>query len=265
MSDEGVPPAAQVQAAQMVAGVKTWVEVSNAFMYVEIASLVLLFSCVAEWVKSSLMQYALSVACISLGMCLIIQTAEFVRPGFLEKSEKPCSLFLLVWWCIGTGIITFKGPFLFTSNGWFGAWGGLLATVKWSIGLKSTNFDKQEQGIKYLVAIVACSFLLIFSCIQPLKLNVHKGNSAFGIAAGSVSLVACAYLIAAYKSIPESVMKVTLGILFALWACVAGVCTFNGPFIYTGNGYFACWAGMIACLMFGMHELKKQQVEDDVV
>lgn len=265
MSDDGVPPTAQMQASQMVLTVKTWVDVSNAFMYVMIASLVLLFSCVAEWASSSLMKYALSVACVSLSVCLIIQTAEFVRPGFLEQTEKPCSLFLLVWWFIGTGIITFKGPFIYTSNGWFGAWGGLLATVKWSIGLKSANFDKQELGVKYLFAIVSCSLLLIFSCIQPLKFDEHRGNSAFGIAAGVVSLVACAYLIASYKSIPETIMKVTMAILFALWACIAGICTFNGPFILTGNGYFACWAGMISSLMFGMHELKMQQAEDDAV
>jgi len=68
------------------------------------------------------MKYALSVACVSLGICLILQTLEFLIPGFLEwnlvppsngseghRVEKVCSVVLLLWWCIGTGIITFKG------------------------------------------------------------------------------------------------------------------------------------------------------------
>ena len=69
------------------------------------------------------MKYALSVGAVSLGICVVLQTAEFLFPGFLgrvvvkERSdgsgghtvEKIASVFLLVWWSIGTGIITFSG------------------------------------------------------------------------------------------------------------------------------------------------------------
>ena len=68
------------------------------------------------------MHYALSVACVSFGICLILQTMEFLMPGFLEKKmipesngseghsvEKIMSVFLMLWWIVGTGIITFKG------------------------------------------------------------------------------------------------------------------------------------------------------------
>ena len=98
-------------------------DASNSFIYVELASIVLLFACVADWYPTVWYKYALSVACVSLIICLILQTAEFLIPGFLESPvikqredgtgghsvQKLCSVFLLLWWIVGTGIITFHG------------------------------------------------------------------------------------------------------------------------------------------------------------
>ena len=70
-----------------------------------------------------MMKYAVSVGAVSLGVCVVLQTVEFMNPGFLGKVvvkeredgggghtvEKIASAFLLLWWSIGTGIITFSG------------------------------------------------------------------------------------------------------------------------------------------------------------
>lgn len=117
------PP--QTSTSELAAGISRWIEASSSFFYVELASLVLMFACVADWFPTTLHKYALSVACVSLLMCLILQTAEFLIPGFLDlvlvdKKEdgsgghtvqKVCSVFLLVWWIFGTGIITFHGEY----------------------------------------------------------------------------------------------------------------------------------------------------------
>lgn len=86
----------------------------------EVSSLVLLLACIAQWSPTPWFQYAMSVASISLGVCLILQTMEFLTPGFLKKpvigehaSEKLCSVFLLLWWIFGTGFITFKGRLVY--------------------------------------------------------------------------------------------------------------------------------------------------------
>ena len=122
-SDESPAPAAlpapatgtgghQTSPSEIIRTTKEWSNVAKSFMYVEVASLVLMFSCIGVWVSGvSLLAYALSVSVISLMMCLIIQTGEFVKPGLLDKVEKPVSLFLLLWWILGTGIITFKVRF----------------------------------------------------------------------------------------------------------------------------------------------------------
>lgn len=107
---------------ELAEGLSRWIAASTSFFYVEIFSLVLVFACWADWSNWSYMKYALSVGAVSLGICVILQTAEFVSPGFLEKVvvkersdgrgghnvEKIASVFLLLWWSIGTGIITFR-------------------------------------------------------------------------------------------------------------------------------------------------------------
>ena len=75
---------------EVVAASKAWFAEAKGFAYVELCSLVLMFSCIAEFQKGSngLLVYALIVAVFSLAACLGIQTAEYMKPGFLEKNEK---------------------------------------------------------------------------------------------------------------------------------------------------------------------------------
>ena len=115
------PP--QTSTSELAEGIARWMEASSSFVYVELASLVLMFACVADWASTVWYKYAVSVACVSLIICLILQTGEFLVPGFLEwmvvkhqddgsgghNIQKVCSVFLLLWWIFGCGIITFKG------------------------------------------------------------------------------------------------------------------------------------------------------------
>ena len=144
-----------------------------------------------------------------------------------------------------------------TSNGWFGAWGGLLATVRWSIGLKSSFYDDKSEGLKQLYSIAACSIVLLFASVAPLTQKwEHYGGAAFAIAAAAVTLIGCAYLITMYDDVPRNLMKITAVIGFVLWTCVAGVTTFHGPFLITNNGFFAAWLGCLCSLNLMVIEMK---------
>lgn len=297
----------QTTTSELAAGLSRWMEASHSFFYVELGSLVLLFACIADWFNSVWYKYAVSVAAISLIICLILQTAEFILPGFLEwvliekrndgggghSIQKVVSVFLLLWWIMGTGIITFKGPFVATSNGWFGAWGSLLATVKWSIGLKRSFYDEKPEGLKMLYIIITCSVILLFACeyrmfgmcthlhyymfnlifVTPLTNQLaippltqkwrHYGGAGFAIAGAAITLIACAYLITMYSDTPKSVMKLTVLLLFMLWACIAGVTTFYGPFQETtNNGFFAAWGGCLASMHLMVLEMKDSSPEN---
>jgi len=263
------PP--QTSTSELAAGLSRWMEASNSFFYVELASLVLLFSCVADWFPTVWHKYALSVACVSLLICLILQTAEFLVPGFLEwvvvdkrddgsgghTVQKLCSVFLLIWWIFGTGIITFHAPFVVTSNGWFGAWGGLIATIKWCIGLKNSLYNDKPEGLKQLINIGICSVILLFASIPALTQKWENyAGAGFAIAGAAITIIACAYLITMYSDIPRNMMKITVVLLFVLWACVAGVCTFHGPFLIT-SAYSVYWFKLhiFTSIMFIPHKL----------
>lgn len=269
------PP--QTSTSELAAGISRWMEASNSFLYVELSSLVLMFACVADWYGTVWHKYALSVACISLLICLTLQTTEFLIPGFLEwvivekrddgsgghTVQKICSVFMLLWWIFGTGIITFHAPFVVTSNGWFGAWGGLISTVKWSIGLKNSLYNDKPEGLKQLINIAICSVILVFASIPPLIQKwEHYGGAGFAIAGAALTLISCAYLITMYSDVPRSMMKITAVILFVLWTAVAGVCTFHGPFLITNNGFFAAWLGCLSALNLMVMEMKEQMPEN---
>lgn len=241
----------QTSPAEIVEATKEWSQVAKSFMYVEVSSLVLMFACIGDWQKgSSLYAYAISVAVISLAACLAIQTGEFTKPGLLEKVEKPVSLFLFVWWAIGTGVITFKGPFDRVGNGYFSAWFGLLFTTHWALHIDTSQFTDLEKGRKILFVLMVCAAVTMFACIPYLVNSWYVGQSAWGVTAGIITLVACGVLFKAYDDMHAQVTKITAILMFVIWATVAGVCTFDGPFLQAGNGYFGTWGAFFASTFF---------------
>ena len=82
--DDTTPPSSGHQTApvEVVVNVKAWAQIAKSFLYVEVSSLVLMFACIGSWYESAYVSYALSVAVVSLVVCLIMQTGEFVKPGF---------------------------------------------------------------------------------------------------------------------------------------------------------------------------------------
>lgn len=254
---------AQTSPAEIIQQTKAWSAVAKSFMYVEVASLVLMFSCIGVWSKGwALLAYALSVSVISLVACLAIQTGEFVKPGLLERVEKPVSLGLFVWWAVGTGVITFKGPFLAVSNGYLSAWAGLLFTTHWALNIDTSKFTELDKGRKTLAIIFIAAAVEMFACIPWVRANTYLGQAAWGLTAGIVTMILCAVLFKMYQDVNHQVMKVSSILMFVIWATVAGVVTFDGPFFDAGNGYFGAWGGFFACTFFLQHIMT---LEDEIV
>lgn len=228
---------------EVVAASKAWFAEAKGFAYVELSSLVLMFSCIPEFQKGTTgtLIYAIIVAVFSLAACLGIQTGEYMKPGFLEKNEKMVSLALLLWWAVGAWVITFRGPFTVTSNGYFSAWGGLLFTFQWALHMDTREFTSLPYDRKLLFLLSLCGLIEVFSCIKPLIDNYYTGQAAWGMTAGIITFLLCGFLFKGYVNVKFILLKVTAGVLFTMWATVAGLLTFGGPFELTGNGYFASW------------------------
>lgn len=262
--EEGAPTQNQTSPADIVEATKAWSQVAKSFMFVEVSSLVLMFSCIGAWGpgRSSELAYALSVSVISLAACLAIQTGEFLRPGLLERVEKPVSLSLFVWWVVGTGVITFRAPFPVVGNGYFSSWAGLIFTSHWALSIDTERFNQLDKGRKILFGFIVASAVEMFACMPFLISGVFVGQSAWGLTAGFISLVVCVALFKLHDELDARMAKVTAVVLFTIWAVVAGVCTFDGPFRLAGNGYFASWGGFCLSTFYLQHIVAR---EDEIL
>eukprot|EP00956_Cyclotella_meneghiniana_P002208 scaffold2482_cov50-Cyclotella_meneghiniana.AAC.4 len=209
---------------EVVAASKAWFAEAKGFAYVELCSLVLMFSCIADFQNGTngLLIYAIIVAVFSLAACLGIQTAEYMKPGFLEKNEKMVSLAMLLWWAVGAWVITFRGPFTVTSNGYFSAWGGLLFTFKWALHMDTTQFTSLPYDRKLLLLLSLTGMIEVFACIKPLIDNYQTGQAAWGMTVGAITFFLCGFLFKGYVNVKHIILKVTAGVLFTMWATVAG-------------------------------------------
>ena len=211
--------------SELAAGTKAWFNEAKGFAYVEICSLILMFACIGEFEtygSSGTRIYATCVSVFSLAACLAIQTGEYMKPGFLEKNEKMVSLALLLWWAVGTWVITFRGPFITTSNGYFAAWGGLFFTFKWALNMDTTQFTELPYDRKLLLLLSICGMIEVFSCIKPLIDKHCNGQAAWGMTVGVISFLLCGFLFKGYVNVKFVVLKATAAFLFAIWATVAG-------------------------------------------
>jgi len=210
-----------------------------------------MFSCIGVWTGGySELAYALSVSVISVAACIGIQTAEYFKPGMLEKVEKPVSLALLLWWTIGTGIITFRAPFYTVTNGYIAAWAGLYFTAHWALHIDTSRFEELDSGRKTVALLGTAGIVVVLACIWPIHIGQFLGAAAWGLAGSLVSTLLCIGLFLKFDDINGQIMKVTAALLFIIWATVAGVCTFEGPFLVAGNGFFGCWGGFLAATHF---------------
>jgi len=85
------------------------------------------------------------------------------------------------------------------------------------------------------------------------------GVEGWAVAASVVStVVSLGYLVLDKKGNLEPKMQLIVTLfLFAWWVAFAGVATFKGPFTIPGNGYFACWGGLIATSVMMVNSVGK--------
>ena len=107
--------------------------------------------------------------------------------------------------------------------------------------------------MKYLINLVLFSIVAIIASIAPLRMkSVRFEGAGLAVAAGAITLIVCAYLIGMYNEVSKKMMTLSAGLLFILWVITAGVCTYFGPFILTGNGFFSVWLSAFCALKIVM-------------
>ena len=118
----------------------------------------------AAWMPS--LQIFIALVCaLVLSALHRWRAADLRRTPLTDARAGPISVlqligvFLVVWWIPGAGVLTFVGPFVVTSNGYFGAWAGLLASL-WLLSLALIAARPLWQRAIACAAGVALMFLL---------------------------------------------------------------------------------------------------------
>jgi hypothetical protein len=196
-----------------------------------------------------------SVVCpaVSTGICVFLSLIMVLGAGDKVSSYMQLvSWFLLVWWIFGTGVMTFKGPFVGTGNGYFGAWLALLAAFMFcqaqSETLRGWIGRVGAHGHLLVGLIVASATVFVQPLIYAIDHDHRFENEIVAWICSVVSMVLC--LLVAVLAPQDDVLKWIMLTLFALWAIGVGFLTFDGPYVFTSNAYFACWGALIISKMF---------------
>lgn len=218
---------------------------------------------------------AYAVACGTVSAVASAALLAAKHYGRLEAVRLPASVFLLLWWIAGAGVMTFERPFHTTgslSNGYFASWTAALSAyllalhsvpvVRWlrerQRGLMNLPNDDalSHSATEVSVALAASVVLLVQASVDCSDAGDGCGAKLhWAIACSVVSVVACAValLAAGYRARDLALRRVRLPItghaqIFAVmflvwWTFGWGVLTFAGPYTTPHNGFFACWAG----------------------
>jgi hypothetical protein len=187
--------------------------------------------------------YSKCVSSVSMALSFIL----LARIKQLKATSIFIRYFLFLWSFVGGCVLTFGfGPFAHTGNGYFCVWAMTIFSFL-SLGI---NFDSVKSTVAEhsspLATLGFCSFVVFLAVLPFLGSNYHW-ESIFSLMVSALTMIIVGIFV--FKNhrnskLPDGAFHV-LVFLSIVWIFTAGIVTFRGPFLVTGNGYFASWGGAI--------------------
>lgn len=250
------------------------VSAADCLLVIAICSLIVLIQAAVECSGSysdscsDVYGYTVSVGAISLITSLSGRVWSWCGPSSFAKLSPIIAIFFLVWWGLGTAVTTFKEPFNNSGNGYFAAWGAFITSfimagaaserLRTFLGSTITKVVAGSIEAKLSMGIGAASLVLLAAvAVEAADYGDPTGQELWGVICAFTSSVFV--LIHTILRIPCE--RITLpptifGAILALWWLTGvAVLTFDGPFKYSSNGYFATWLAFIFSIWLALEGL----------
>jgi len=207
-----------------------------------------------EEVKSRGYAVAVPILSLILSPCYLLLT--IFKEQVYNMYGKHMTTVLFIWNFSGASFLTFSSPFTTTGNGYFAAWGCVVASAM-TMGFSGDAFRSRVEGLGPLLGLCGSAFIVVIALIDFIGSSDSPKESMYGMIVSIITILVIGGFIYYEKQLneqqtPKWFLRTKLGLLlfFALlWLVLACLVTFRGPFDTTGNGYFASWAGA-TCVWF---------------
>jgi len=216
--------------------------------------LILLVAVLARGKNLTNWAYGIAVASVAMVFALVGFFLTFSQE-LNEKAGKFNAAFLFAWCFIGACILTFKGPFITTGNGYFAAWGLAVSSII-GVGVTGEEAKSVVGKMNALLGLGASSIVVMIAIIPKIREYNERNAGIYAVTVACCSLV----IVAAFHGCAGKFQKakfLTLAFFAILWIVLASIVTFRGPFEDTGNGYFGSWGGAITSVLASMAALKE--------
>jgi len=178
------------------------------------------------------------------------------------------AIFFLVWWGLGTGVSTFSEPFANSGNGYFAAWGAFIASfimvgaasdrLRQFLGTALTRVLAGSIEAKLYIGIAVASLVMLAAvAVEASDYDHPTSQELWGVVCATVSFFVVLFhtlmrLVCEGLTLPPTI----LGVFLTLWWLPGvAVLTFDEPFKYASNGFFAAWLGFIFAVWLALEGL----------
>lgn len=201
----------------------------------------------------------LSTLCIFWGQCAETSFRQF---------SPIVAIFFLIWWGLGTGVSTFSAPFANSGNGYFASWGAFIASfimagaasdrLRKFLGAAVTRVLAGNIEAKLYIGIAMASLVMLAAvAVEASDYENPTPQEMWGVICSAVS-----FFVVLFHTLLRLVCEgftlapTRLGLVLAIW-WIAGVAvlTFDEPFKYASNGFFAAWLALIFSIWLALEGL----------
>jgi hypothetical protein len=191
-------------------------------------------------------RYGIALSVVSF----VIAFVSLVMPVKCTFVINLLNYFLFAWNFVGACIFTFNGgPFESTGNGYFAVWSSVVFSAI-AADPPGTFTSRSILGkMNSILDFGAGAVVVLISLASALHedSDSYKGEIIYTMLTTCISICAVfifslSYMRRGTRGCMESQILIVLSIMWIIGACAV---TFSGPFLVTGNGYFASWVTAI--------------------